>query len=367
MNMKKLLATILLFSAPSALALDNITRPYTSPRSTGMGGVKLTTGLYDENFFGNPARVTANPVWRFQLLEVVAEASKDTFSTASELAGGDDPLVNAASTAGNVNHGRVQTTFPAIYLPNLGGGKMSYAIGIISSTQFDFALRRSYRVDPAVVTDVGPAVTVGRKFLEDDKLSVGVTPHLTYRLATKSGFTFVDILKGNSISPLESGGEGAHLDVDLGGTYILPWKPLELDLMAALAVNNVLGGGYDTLSVELAKTGLLPPAQPRSIGFGVSARKAELWKFTEALVALELHDIGNNADGSMFRLFHIGGEAHWKIIALRAGLYQGYLTAGLGLNFWLLRMDFSTYGEEMSLNVGGQQNRIFAFKLGLQI
>ena len=47
--------------SPSAHALDQIIRPYQSVRSAGMGGVRITTGLYDENFFNNPARVTANP------------------------------------------------------------------------------------------------------------------------------------------------------------------------------------------------------------------------------------------------------------------------------------------------------------------
>jgi len=32
-------------------AVDQITRPYQSVRSAGMGGVRITTGLYDENFF----------------------------------------------------------------------------------------------------------------------------------------------------------------------------------------------------------------------------------------------------------------------------------------------------------------------------
>ena len=48
-----ILAGLLTVIPFSAQAIERITRPYQSVHSAGMGGVKLTTGFYDENFYGN--------------------------------------------------------------------------------------------------------------------------------------------------------------------------------------------------------------------------------------------------------------------------------------------------------------------------
>ncbi len=360
-----LLATLL---ASHAFAVENIRRPFYSVRSGGMGGVRITTGLYDENFFGNPARVTANPKWRFQILDITSEGNATVANTVNKIAGakGDDVLSEISDTAGKNNHGRVQTVFPALYLPNTAF-KLAVAVGLITNTQFDFALRRSFQLEPVIYTDVGPAVTIGRKFGAMERLSVGLTTHMTYRLATRSGYSLVDLIRGASISPKESGGEGAHLDFDLGTTYQLPWQPWNLEITTAATVNNLLGGKYNTIKLELAKNGMLPPAQPRSFGFGVAAKKSSLWKLSDTTLALELTDIGNNPDGSFFRLVHLGMETHWSILAPRVGINQGYLCAGLGLDLKILTIEFATYGEELAKNVGFMEDRRYALKLALQI
>ena len=356
-----------LANVSESMALDNIIRPYQSARAAGMGGVRITTGLYDENFFGNPGRVTQNPNWKVQIFDLMAETTNTTLSTVSDLAGGGDTLTKIGNHAGDNSHGRIQTSFPAVYWPNVGGGRWSYALAILTSTQFDIDLRRSYRVEPQAITDIGPALTVGRKFLDNESLSIGVTGHATYRLASKSGFSFVDLIKGNSLSPLQSGGEGAHLDFDTGAAFDVPWRPGGVVFKPGVSVNNVLGGKYSNLPVHLVKTGIRPIAQPRTYNAGLAATKDHLWKFSETMLALEIQDVGNNPDGSMFRTVHLGMETTLGILSPRVGINQGYLTAGLGLDLKILELDFATYGEEMTLNVGGLQDRRYAVRVGLKI
>src|SRR5688500_10169879 len=81
-----------LFSAPNAGALDQIVRPYQSARAAGMGGVLCTTGLYEENFFGNPARATANPKWRIDVLNITAEMNSGAIENGGKLTGGGDTI-----------------------------------------------------------------------------------------------------------------------------------------------------------------------------------------------------------------------------------------------------------------------------------
>jgi hypothetical protein len=132
-----------------------------------------------------------------------------------------------------------------------------------------------------------------------------------------------------------------------------------------------------------------PVRVSRNLNLGVSATRATWGVFTHTSFAFEVTDIGNNSNdvnaptpssdpgqatdanqygaGSVFRMIHIGAETHWKLVALRAGLNQGYLAAGLGLDLRFFTLDFATYGEEMSLNAGGIEDRRYALQLGFQI
>lgn len=358
------LAACLLAVAPEARSADNIIKRFHGIRSVGMGGALLTTGLYDENFFGNPARVTQNPKPRFHILDASAETTASTLSTLPQmLSAGNQALAQAANSAGSNNHIRAQTTWPSYYHP---GEKLSWAAGLITSTQSDINLRRSYLIDPLTIVDLGAALTVGHKFLEDHSLSVGLTTHFTYRLSSKSGFTLVDLLKGASLSPLQNGGEGGLFDIDLGATYMIPqWKPLEFDLTVGAALNNILGGAR--IPMNFAGTQQAVLGYNRSFGIGIAATRPTLWKFTNAVFALEFNDIGNNGAGNFFRLFHLGSEVRYGVMAIRLGFNQGYFGAGLGLDTKYFQLDLATYGEEMSLIAGHLEDRRFSARIGFSI
>lgn len=356
----------LLSSLSAAWALDPIIRPYQSVRGAGMGSVKITTGEYVENFFGNPARATANPKWKVSLIDISGETSPDTISNVKKLTGGDAATQLAGATGKNL-HGRIQTAFPAVYIPNMRDGKWSFDIGLIHSTQFDIDIRRSYQLNPNFTADLGPAFTVARKLLADDALSVGVTTHATYRFATQRNFTLVNFIQTGSLKAKDIAADGAHLDFDLGATHIAHWKPKGWTFQSGIAVNNILGGNYSSIPFKMSGVVHRPLAQPRTFGLGLAARRRELWKFTDFVGALELTDIGNNPNGSWMRLLHMGAETRYGVLLPRLGINQGYFTAGLGFDLKFFQLDLATYGEEMTLNPGGWEERRYAARIAFEI
>src|SRR6185437_2747299 len=102
--------------APSAHAYDQILHEYQDVRTSGMGGVFMTTGLYDQNFFGNPARVCANPTWRITLLDPTLEVDSSAISHVSAVTSSGNTVQKVAETAGSNNHLRLQTTMPGYFL-----------------------------------------------------------------------------------------------------------------------------------------------------------------------------------------------------------------------------------------------------------
>ncbi len=360
---------------PSSFALDSIIRPYMSARAAGMGNVRYTTGLYDENFYGNPARVTANPNWRVQLPEFMVETTFPTLSNISQLISSATDANSSAlyntlgDLAGKEMHARVQTVFPAAYL--LLGEKKQWglAFGILQSTQVDAEVGRNYQFTPQLVSDIGPSVTLGRKFLENDALSIGLTTRFAYRVSARNTFQFSDILTGSSLSLTNLLGHGGNFDFDLGATYDLPWKVEEVGFTVAMTVNNWMNGPYSHVRLPIGALTAAPITQPRTLSLGGVARRAQLWHFSDISLALEFTDIGNNINGSFFRLFHMGTEWHLfdGKLALRTGINQGYICGGIGVDFKWFSLDFSTIGEELTLTAGGRQSRNQLLRIAFQI
>ncbi len=360
-------AACTLLSATPAFALDQIVRPFYGIRAAGMGGTRISTGLYDEVFYGNPARATENPVARLDLLDLNLETSSDTLSNLSDLTqSGSEMLEALGDTAGRNSHVRVQSVFPAYHRPRSFGGQWAWSFGLIQNTQVDFALRRSYQLDPQVIVDLGPAFTVARRLLNESS-SIGLTTHLAYRMSSNAGFSLADIVQGKSLSPTDTGGDGAHIDFDLGALHKVNWKPRGWEFQLAGSVNNLLGGKYKNLGMQQLSTGNLPIAQPRTYNAGLVAQRETAGPFEDVRLALEITDIGNNGGGSIYRLVHFGSEIRYGVLVPRFGINQGYLTGGLGLDLKYWTLEFATYGEEMSLMPGGLEDRRYAIRTQIRI
>lgn len=377
MKTNKILSLALLSSFASfgtltdaeARSYNNIIRPYQSARSAAMGGVRYSTGLFDENFFGNPARMVDNPRWRLDIINLMVELNSGSVRNVGKLTKSGDKIENLATTAGTNNHVRIQTVIPAFYSPHFFSQRNAFAVGLVQSTQADIGLRKNMSLEPNVFMDIGPAVSFARKFTKDDRVAVGVTAHYVYRAATRDTFSTIDYIRGTSFKSVSDvAGEGNKIDFDLGARHNIAWKPRGWDLQSALAVNNLVGSNYKAGIDLISGVQPAPLKLPRTINAGLAARKGTLWGLGATTFAFEIQDIGNNDGGSLFRLLHFGGELALKdTIFVRAGLNQGYICAGIGFDLPILKVDLATYGEEMSLNAGGQEDRRYALRIGFAI
>jgi hypothetical protein len=215
-------------------------------------------------------------------------------------------------------------------------------------------------------SDIGPAITLGHKFLKNRTLSIGITGHLLYRVATNPSYSLIDYVEGKSLGINSIGGEGAMFDFDLGVTYEFAHTHGFIFSIAG-AMQNTLGGQYTNVSFTPLNLGSLPPPQPRSMGFGLSLFRPTAGAFSRLSLAFEVTDILNNGSGSFYRLLHLGGEIWWHSIALRGGVNQGYLGGGIGFDFRFFTLDAATYGEEIGLNAGTYEDRRYIATIGLHI
>lgn len=354
------------FSLTDAQAVSPILRTFQSVRAAAMGNIRYTTGVFEENFFANPARITDNPENLFQLPKFTFEAGSGTLSSLSNLFKSGGGVSNVSSTVGKPVSARFQLMFPAYYNREFIEPEWSFGVGVLTSAQMVGQVSQSGTISPTTVVGFSPVLTVARKFLPEDRLSVGLNAHFDFRASSGSPFSIVDILKGEISSSLQ-GGSGLGLDFDLGSTFKPHWGLGGFNYQLAFAINNLLGGKYNNLGGRISGWPKNPLPSSTSFNFGVAARRSDVWEFSSLVIALEFTDIGNNPNGSLFRTLHFGSEAQWKALAARFGINQGYLCGGLGVDAGFFVMNLSTYGEELGLNAGSLEDRRYALDFGFQI
>jgi hypothetical protein len=364
-----LLSTLTLGVAQSAFATYTpIIRSFHSVRTAGMGDVRYTTGLYEENFFANPARMTANGENRFQLPKFSFEVGSSALGAFSDLlSAGDSGLSAAAESVGKPLSARFQLVLPAYYANEFTGPEWSLGVGLIYGAQTTTVVSQTGYIDPITLVNAGFAFTLARRLLEDNRLSVGATLHTEFRASSNSVFSVRQFLSGTDLTNAIKGGSGIGLDFDLGTTFRPHWKTFGMEYLLAFSINNLLGGQYTNLGGKLADWSGNPLQSNRSFNLGLSASKKEWGPFDLVTIALESTDIGNNPDGSFFRTLHVGSEAKWKKLAARLGFNQGYIAAGFGLDTGFFSLNLATYGEEMGLNAGTLQDRRYALEFGFHI
>ena len=362
------LLSLFILLGSDALAYAPILHEFTSVRAEGMGDVRYTTGLYEENFFANPARATDNPEDQFQLPKLSVEAGSATIGTIGSLtSSGSNGLSTFKDAVGKPLSARVQMVFPAYYNTNFLTDYWSLAAGMIVSAQTVPELSQAGTIDPTTLIAAGPAITLGRRLLDEHRLSVGLTLHTEFRANSKSSYSVQDFLGGTNISEALKGGNGLGYDFDVGTTFKPHWTLGGFEYLLSFAINNGLNGKYDQISKPISSWGGDPLQSNRTYNFGVSATKSDVLFFDSIVFAIESTDNGNNPDGSIYRTLHLGTEAIWKDLAFRAGVNQGYFTAGVGLDLGFFDVNFATYGEELGLNPGVLEDRRYAVELGFQI
>jgi len=140
--------------------------------------------------------------------------------------------------------------------------------------------------------------------------------------------------------------EGSGISADIGVLYTLPFVSV-VDMDVGFAVQNLpkMDMG-DALDIDT------------QVNMGLALKK-KLARFG-FIGALDCMDLSQNIgeDDDWGKRLHVGAEVKFPLfLSLQAGLNQGYMTGGIGLDFKVLRFDLATYGEEIGEEAGDQVSR----------
>lgn len=324
-------------------------RLYRGVRPLGMGDA-FTAVADDENaLFYNPAGLSRMSAFQIGIVNPLIEVSEKSIDLVQDAQ--DANLDDTGEVAdllekyvGEHQHARV-SLFPHVGFNVAGAGVM---IGGLGQARVDADIRNPVWPEAHVdmIMDYGAIGGFGLE-LPLTGLHAGVALKFLQRESLSEIYTAVDIAATDFEDRLDDDMQsGSGFSADLGVIYELGFVPV-FDTNVALVVQNVpemdMGDAKD-IDTQ-ANLGLSIEKSFSAFGF---------------VGALDYKDLTGaiEEDDDIAKRIHIGAELRFlKVFAVRAGLNQGYVSAGATLDLWVLRFDFATYSEEIGAYAGQREDR----------
>lgn len=333
----------------------------------GMGGAFF--GLSDDEYalFSNPAGLSLRKSGTEAMLRVNGHVSSDAISSFNKFKDIGGASLQSKIAALDETKGKPLSAnvgaLPYFVTKNLGVGiliadtKLNFNISK-GKTEIDALLGQPASVlqatevaDMTFISDSGLVIGYAQSFA-DPGLHIGANLKGLFRAGGRKGFTAADYFGGQKIDidPKQIGGYGIGIDLDLGATYEMYMLPFGVVSRASVVLSNLLATEYSMGASGRA------PRQVRTANLGW-ATVFNGYSFVDNFnVLLDISNIplggesnpnlGARNTGSFLKKVNFGVEAPIGRLALRAGLNQGYLSAGFGVNLYAARIDFATYAEE---------------------
>ena len=348
---------ILLMSLPAKAT--EFFEVHTNARALGMGGAFITLVDTEEALFYNPAGIARNG---------------GVFWTIA------DPKVGVSSLdpddiLGPFEDLEDQATFEAA-LNELYGEPIWLGASAKTSIMLPFfAAAYFYDLDASIIADNPVSPTLETNYINDTGIAVGtgftvggiLQMGFALKYITRTGVrekygtqTIADIIGGDDPSVIfdaftETSGIGYSLDYGMNINLPGPVQP---------TISFVWKNIGDT-SFRAAAGDPRPPSEPADMRVGASML------FDLPLVsiapAIEIRQINQAGDEQIMKKVHMGVEIGLPIIDLRAGLHQGYYTAGVGVDLGLLQLDAATWGVELGGYPGQLESRRYMVQVSMRL
>ncbi len=317
-------------------------------RPLGMGGAFLTLSNDENALFYNPAGLNDVKGAHAAILNPYVSVSENSIGFAQDLIdleGTDEAAVADLLNRHVGEHQHTQAAlFPNFYTRNL-------AFGLLGSAVLDLEVRNT--ANPEVVTDakadLAGLVGVAHGFRQQT-IQVGATGKYVRREGVKKVFQAADIVV--DFDPFADRTKETDFAFDLGAKVNFP---VLLRPSVALVLQNIGDLDFGALGVI-----------PRQVHLGVGVHP-DFGGFSNTL-ALELRDVTREIDGDddLSKRVHLGAEMRFpRILAIQAGVNQGYYTAGVTLDLWILTVGAATYAEEVGTFAGQRADRRYVAQLSL--
>ena len=355
------------------LTMRNSPRAMQGIRPLGMGGAFTAVDGTDENaLFYNPAAINDyEKKFHFQfLLPTVDFSYKAIPFFSSDLLDLADDIDAAATDGAKVD------VFDAFAAANIGRYEEFGVRGPVALMMHKYITAAIFYENRSVMALLNPAsstidlealsqagVQVGSAYgFWDGNVQLGLALKFIERHLISEKITQRDIVTNDDFGDaIDFERFGFGIGVDIGTQAKIPFqnKVWEyLDPTFALVIQDV-GDTRFFAGDEVGRT-----EESLTLGFAVHP---DYWKL-KSQFALDVRDLEHATD--FITKLHLGYEVTWpeigkvlRSVSVRAGLNQGYLAGGFGLDFKYFKLNAATYGREIGLKTRQKESRMFGLQL----
>lgn len=356
----------------------SIHQHYISARAMGMGGAFVAAADDATALFYNPAGLAnlGESHVNLSLAQVGADSKLPKLSSD----------INAASSTNNIADmvSLLESNYGNHYSVRVGAlqaiwARPRWALAVIPvDLNLEMEIHQTVGPQLAVVAHQDTTIAYGRGWklnVADGSMSVGATGKAIYRGYYNKSISAIELAFDSNILKKEDVGEGLTFDFDLGWM----WKPnipqsgfwswiKHVKPTVGATVRNAVDYGFKTNMHVLDKNSREPAKLQRRLDVGTMFELPDWWIWRTRFVA-DLRDIGHE-NFTVKKGTHMGVEFLWKLASWwqggwRAGINQGYFTAGFNGDFALFRLDLVTYANEVGTSSSPKASRVYMAKASL--
>jgi len=333
-----------------------------SVEALGMGGAFYSKSDNKYAAFYNPAGLTRVKNRSIDIIPLTLGIDSDTIPVISGILdsisgsnGSSSDVSNAVNDIIDLFRTKFMTIGPISFFPAYTAKGISFGLfsnTVIKATAYNKAISEVTAIGKS---DNGLTFAIAKEFLSDNSLSIGISLKALVRAQLNKTYTIfeiTDIVEGNSdivsdlVNDLFNSGIGIGAYASLGAIYELPF----LDMLAprvALSINDI--GYMYQVNVDKNIVDTIKPTLNASV-----AISPHYYNIVKTDIMIDIVDILYTAsdDTSILKRINIGAELLlYDTIAFRAGIHQGFPTAGFGLFFKYFKLNYAFYTEELGSEV----------------
>ncbi len=365
--------TIFTFTSEIEAASNEYPYLYKSPRAMGMGGAYIAIGGRVDTLFYNPAGLGKMPEndWEVNILSISGEAGKNALDFTSDLQDafdtGDidkdgessDDQIQAVNDVFAKFRGENLHLSSSVLLPTLGKnyGTIAFGMSSVGRVKLDAVTHQGFGSDGLleVNADATYGAIGGFSYNMYENLFLGASLKYLSRESLIHTFTSREIVEHqDNLEDLitdELKASGNAFGIDIGAIYKFS-KYTRFKPAAGISILNI--GDLD-----FGNAGKLP----MTVNLGTSINP-EIPIFGPLTIGLDYVDLfnGYDQDSDIGKRIRLGGELQLfdkklASMAVRLGLYQGYPTAGVDLELFIITLSYVTYAEEVGAHAGQDDDR----------
>lgn len=311
-------------------------QPGLPSRCLAMGGVCISQVKGAQALYLNPAALAKVEGFDLIIAQVKAGVSKDTVDFTSQFSGSTFSASDINNLYGKTLMADVDAR-SGFVMPNFGFGVYT---NNYTTMQFSDPTFPTFNMN--FISDYG--YVVGGAFKINENSSVGATFRHVKRWGGNEDISVASLSGASTDSLADSNfqnhGVGHALDLAYMTTFASnPWKPTLSVVWRDVGVTqfNMTSGTAD------------PPRQEDNLIFGISVEQD--FSFVKMYHGFEYDFISNYSEEPSKKI-HLGTEASIGPIDLRAGINQGYVTYGVGLDLWFFEVEATSYATELGTYAG---------------